>query len=252
MDFHNRTAIITGGANGIGEACAESLYQSGANVVILDIAEPAVNIEDQRRMFIRCDVSKAGEVRSAVDIAYERFGSIDILINNVGIQHYGKAADTTEEDWDRVMHINLRSYFLCTKYAIPHMLHRQRGVIINMSSIQAFVTQEKVCAYATTKAAILGFTRSVAIDYAPHIRCVSVCPGSIDTPLLRNAINLSPDPAAVMEECEQMHLLKRIGTPHEVASLVKYLCSDDASFITGESIRIDGGLGLMIQGSKKD
>lgn len=132
------------------------------------------------------------------------------------------------------------------------MLESKKGVVINMASVQAFVSQQNVSAYTTAKTAILGLTRSIAVDYAPMIRCVAVCPGTIDTPMLRDAINLSPDPAAVMEECIEMHLPKRIGTPEEVAELVKYLCDDKSSFITGQAFRIDGGLGITIAGSKNN
>ena len=127
-----------------------------------------------------------------------------------------------------------------------------KGVIINVASVQAFLSQEKVAAYTTAKSAILGLTRSIAVDFAPRIRCIAVCPGTIDTPMLRDSIALSPDPEEVMQECVDMHLLKRIGKPEEVAALIAFLCSDQASFITGQAIRIDGGLGISIAGSKKE
>ena len=131
------------------------------------------------------------------------------------------------------------------------MLEKMKGVIINVASVQAFVSQPKVAAYTTAKTAILGLTRSIAVDYSPLVRCVAVCPGTIDTPMLRDAIALSDDPNAVMQECVDMHLSKRVGTAEEVAELILYLCDDRASFITGQAIRIDGGLGVTIQGSKK-
>ena len=132
------------------------------------------------------------------------------------------------------------------------MISHGSGVVINVASVQAFLSQQKVAAYTTAKSALLGLTRSIAVDYSPTIRCVAVCPGTIDTPMLRDAIALSPNPDAVMQECIDMHLLKRIGSPQEVAELILFLCSDKASFITGQAIRIDGGLGITIQGSKKD
>ena len=149
------------------------------------------------------------------------------------------------------MNVNLKSFFLCSKYAIPLMQKKQKGVVINVASVQAFLSQQNVAAYTTAKSAILGLTRSIAVDYAPHIRCVAVCPGTIDTPMLRDSISLSPDPDEVMQECIDMHLTKRIGRPEEVAELILYLCDDKASFITGQAIRIDGGLGITIQGSKR-
>jgi NAD(P)-dependent dehydrogenase (short-subunit alcohol dehydrogenase family) len=150
------------------------------------------------------------------------------------------------------MNVNLKSIFLCCRHAIPYMREKENGVVINVASVQAFLSQPNVAAYTTAKSAILGLTRSIAIDYAPAIRCVAVCPGTIDTPMLRDSIALSPDPDEVMQECIDMHILKRIGKPEEVAELILFLCSDKAAFITGQAIRIDGGLGITIQGSKKE
>lgn len=131
------------------------------------------------------------------------------------------------------------------------MLEKGGGVIVNIASVQSFVSQGNVAAYTTAKTAILGLTRSIAVDYSPKIRCVAVCPGTIDTPMLREAIALSPDPEEVLQESIDMHLTKRIGTPDEVAGLIAFLCSEQAGFITGQAIRIDGGIGITIPGSKK-
>lgn len=260
MDFKNKTVVITGGSRGIGLSCAKTFFEEGANVAILDKDSPVLSPEDSpgilpgsaRWFYYKSDVSKAEEVKAAMTVIYENFGSIDFLVNNAGIQRYGSVTETSEEVWDLVMNVNLKSYYLCAKYAIEYMNRNSGGVIVNISSVQAFVSQQKVAAYATAKTAILGLTRSIAIDYAPEIRCVAVCPGTIDTPMLRRSLEESPDPAAVMKECEDMHLLQRIGRPEEISGLVKFLCSDAAGFITGEAIRADGGLGIMIQGSKKD
>lgn len=251
MSFLNKTVVITGGAKGIGAACLEAFRDAGANVALLDI-EFGHTIDDEKVLSIVCDVTQASQVEHAMKQVFEKFKSFDYLVNNAGIQRYGRVTETSEEDWDLVINTNLKSYFLCSKYALPFMQQSRKGVIINVSSVQAFVTQEKVAAYASSKSAILGLTRSIAIDYAPQIRCIAVCPGTIDTPMLQHAISLSPDPGAVLQECEDMHLVKRIGTSQEVASLIRFLCSDEASFITGESIRIDGGLGIHIGGSKKE
>jgi NAD(P)-dependent dehydrogenase (short-subunit alcohol dehydrogenase family) len=252
MNYQNRTVVITGAAKGIGAACALLFYEAGAKVALLDIAFDETAINDERRLHIKCDVSSATEIKAAMEKINEHFGSVYILVNNAGIQRYGSVTETSEDDWDLVMNVNLKSLFLCSKYAIPFMLEKQKGVVINVASVQAFVSQPKVAAYTTAKTAILGLTRSIAVDYSPYIRCIAVCPGTIDTPMLRDAFALSPDPDAVLQECIDMHLTKRIGTPGEVAELIMYLCDDKASFITGQAIRIDGGLGITIQGSKKD
>jgi len=251
MNYQNKTVVITGAAKGIGAACAKLFFDAGANVALLDVADNLSQINDNRWLNIHCDVSSETAVKEAFEKVNQHFGSIDFLVNNAGIQRYGSVTETSVDEWDLVMNVNLKSLFLCSKYAIPSMLEKKKGVVINIASVQAFLSQQKVAAYTTAKSAILGLTRSIAVDYAPHIRCVAVCPGTIDTPMLRDAIALSPDPDAVMQECIDMHLSKRIGTAEEVAELVIFLCDDKASFITGQAIRIDGGLGITIQGSKK-
>lgn len=251
MNYQHKTVVITGGAKGIGAATAQIFFNAGANVVVLDVATDASGVRDKRWLFLHCDVAAEKAVTAAFQQIGQQFGGVDFLINNAGVQRYGSVTETSMEEWDIVMNINLKSFFLCSKYAIP-LMQQQKGVIINVASVQAFLSQQKVAAYTTAKSAILGLTRSIAVDYAPAIRCVAVCPGTIDTPMLRDAIALSPDPEDVMQECIDMHLTKRIGTAQEVAELILYLCDDKASFITGQAIRIDGGLGITIAGSKKD
>ncbi|MEP6845273.1 MAG: glucose 1-dehydrogenase [Panacibacter sp.] len=248
----NKTVIITGASKGIGLACAKLFYTEGANVALLDISSDESGIVDERWFYTACDVSDSNAVKNAIGNIHNKFGRIDCLVNNAGIQRYGTVTDTTEDQWDLVMNVNLKSQYLCAKYSIPYMQQQHSGVVINVSSVQAFVSQQNVAVYTTAKTALLGLTRSIAVDYAPHIRCVAVCPGTIDTPMLRDAIALSPDPGAVMQECIDMHPAGRIGTPEEVAALISFLCNDKAGFITGQAIRIDGGLGISIAGSKKD
>jgi len=252
MRFKNDIAVVTGGAKGIGHATATALAREGARVAVLDVDDSARKLSAAAEpLRIKCDVSNAAQVAAAFDKIRESLGQCSILVNNAGIQHYGTVTETTEEEWDRVMAINLKSAFLCAKHAIPQMLARGKGVVVNLSSVQAFVTQNKVAPYTTSKTALLGLTRSIAVDYAPKVRCVAVCPGTVDTPMLRNALNESPDPEAVFQECVDMHPVKRVASAEEVAELILYLCSDAAAFITGQPIRIDGGLGLSIGGSKR-
>lgn len=253
MSFENKTIIVTGGAKGIGRACAEIFHREKGNVVILDVDEKGIEFEKEFRekaLFIKTDITQESDVKKAMEQIEARFGSIDVLVNNAAIQYYSTVTESTVEEWDKTFAVNLKGGFICAKYAIPAMQRKGKGVIINMSSVQAFVTQKQVAAYATSKAAQIGLTRSIAIDYAPHIRCVAVCPGTVDTPLLRDLATQASDPAAMIKECEDMHLVKRIAGPSEIAEFVAYLASDKASFITGQAFRIDGGLGIMIQGSK--
>ena len=253
MAFTTRIAVVTGGAKGIGGATATRFLEEGARVAILDIDEVRARKRlapfGDRGLFIHCDVSKADQVRAAFEQIDTQFGGVDILVNNAGIQRYSTVTDTTEEEWDLVMNTNLKSAFLCAKYAIPLMQQQRKGVVINVASVQSFITQRTVAPYTTSKTAMLGLTRSIAVDYAPDIRAVAVCPGTVDTPMLRWAANQSPDPEEVFREVREMHLTQRVAEPVEVANLILYLSSDDAAFITGQAIRIDGGLGLTVAGS---
>jgi len=256
MNLKDRVALITGGANGIGLATAEVFLREGAKVVIADRDASAGQQASERlgrqSAFIRADVSKKGDVKRLVEEATNLFGRIDFLINSAGIIRYATAVTCTEEEWDEVLDINLKSSFLCCKYAIPVMKKSQGGVIINVASAQAHISSSNMVHYTTSKSALLGLTRSLAIDFAPAIRAIAVCPGTIDTPLARNAWAMSKNPEEVLQDSIDMHLLKRIGKPEEVAELIVFLCSDKAAFITGQYIRIDGGLGINVPGSVND
>ena len=256
MEHQNKTAIITGGSKGIGAAAVKIFVREGANVGILDVDEK--NGEQlaaefgSKVMFIKCNVARESEVEHATQQVASHFGQISYLVNNAGIQHYSRITETTEEEWDEVMNINLKSAFLCAKHAIPYMQKTGSGVVVNVSSVQAMMSQNNVCPYTTSKTAMLGLTRSIAVDYAPEIRSVAICPGSVDTPMLHWGFSQSSDPEAVFQEAKDMHLLKRVAKPEEVAELISFVCSNRAPFITGQSIRIDGGLGVTIMGSKRD
>ena len=255
MELKNRVAVVTGGAKGMGAATAEVLYREGAKVALLDVDEAGRKVAKKfgkRGLFVQCNVGESAQVKRAFRTIGEKWGGVDILVNNAGIQRYSTVTDTSEKEWDLVMTVNLKSAFLCAKQAIPMMLERGKGVVINVASVQAFISQNNVAPYVTSKTAMLGLTRSIAVEYAPKIRCVAVCPGTVDTPMLRSAIQLSPDPAEVLEECVQMHPMKRIAKPEEIGELIAYLVSDKAGFITGQSVRIDGGLGVNIGGSKRN
>jgi NAD(P)-dependent dehydrogenase (short-subunit alcohol dehydrogenase family) len=248
----NKNIIVTGGAKGIGKACTEYFLNNGHTVIVLDMDQSALEAlenPDGRLVPIFCDVSKAEKVQQAIERGIETVGEIDVLVNNAGIQRYGTVTETSEEEWDLVMNVNLKSAFLCAKYAIPSMQKKGKGVVINVSSAQAFITQARVAHYTTSKTAMLGLTRSIAVDYAPNIRAVAVCPGTVDTPMLHNAIAAMDNPESVLQECVDMHLTKRICPPEEVAALIGFLASDQAGSITGQAFRVDGGLGIKIGGN---
>lgn len=249
LDFSGKVTIVTGGAKGIGEATARKFAECGAAVAILDsdaeagprtaadIAKTGAACE-----FVRCHVNVAGEVASAVEAVARKRGRIDVLVNNAGIQDYGDVVSTTEDAWDRLMAINLKGAFLVSKHVVPHLLKRG-GAIVIVGSVQSFTAISNSVAYVTSKHALLGLARALALDYAQKgIRVNCVCPGAIDTPMLRWAASLSPDPEAVLRNCDRMHPLGRIGRPEEVANAIVYLASPLASFITGAALVVDGGM----------
>ncbi|MCW9706622.1 SDR family NAD(P)-dependent oxidoreductase [Fodinibius salsisoli] len=256
MSFKGKTIVITGGAKGIGAGCAEVFHRQKGNVVIIDIDETAgqqfCNQLGDRALFIHCNISSEKEVQKAMELAVEEFGRLDVLVNNAGIIRYSKVTETSVEEWDNVLNVNLKGAFLCAKHAIPSMLKNGGGVVINMSSVQAFVTQEKVAPYVTSKSALIGLTRSIAVDYAPQVRSVAICPGGVDTPMNEEAFQQSPDPDEVRQETINLHLVDRMARPQEIGEFVAFVASEKGSFINGQPLRIDGGLGIKIGGSKKE
>ncbi len=257
-EFQHKVALVTGGAMGIGCAVAKLLTQRGAKTLIVDKAEDEglkivseINSYGGSADFFKADVSIIQNCSDAVKKAVELYGRLDIISNNAGIQRYGTVESTTEKEWDEVMNINLKSVFYICKFSIPH-LKKTNGSIVNMTSVQAFATQRGVAAYTTSKHALIGLTRSMAIDYAhDRIRVNCVAPGTVDTPMLRFAASLDPDPESVYETCRNMHPLGRIAKAEEVAEVVAFLASDRASFVTGACYIIDGGLLLPLGGEPK-
>jgi len=253
---NQKTAFITGGAKGIGLATAKAFINEGVRACIVDVDETEGNklqkeLGDQL-LFVKADVSKGTEVQRAVDACIKTFGSIDYLVNNAGIQRYSNAMNCTEEEWDLVINVNLKSYFLCAKYCLPHIKAAGGGCIVNVASVQAYVATSNAVHYISAKTALLGFTRSVAVDFAPEVRCVAVCPGTVRTPMVEWSWAQAANPQEIEEDCVNMHLSKRIGNPDEIGDLIVYLCSPKAAFITGQSFRIDGGLGVGIAGGVRE
>lgn len=255
-EFAGKVALVTGGAMGIGEAVAALLAERGAKVAILDRdAETAAKVADglsARGLSARSfptDVAKGGEVAASVAAVARAFGRIDVVSNNAGIQRYGTVETTTEAEWDEVINVNLKSVYLICHEAIPH-LRKTKGAIVNMASVQSFATQKSVAAYTTGKHGLIGLTRSMALDFAADgIRVNAVAPGSVDTPMLRWAISLDANPEGLTRVIEKMHPLGRIASPREVAEAVAYLASPRASFVTGATLTVDGGLLLPLSGA---
>ncbi len=251
--FLEKVVIITGGAKGIGQACAVAFAQEGGKVAIADIDEDS-GLEVVQRIknnggeviFVRCNVSKSEDIQKLVKETTHTFGGVDVLYNNAGVVRYGTVVDLSEEDWDYQLNINLKASFLTCKYVIPEMIKRGGGAIVNTASAQAFASQVTVAAYAASKGAIVSFTSTVALDHAKdNIRCNCIAPGSVQTPMLDDAAKLfgpEDNPSQAIKEWGNLHPLGRVGHPDEVAKLVLFLASDDASFCTGGCYRIEGGL----------
>lgn len=249
LDFTGKVAVVTGGATGIGGATAWRLAECGASVCILDrdAKTGALTAAEITKTvgpcgFVLCNVDDAQQVQAATESVVRQHGHIDVLVNSAGIQLYGDVVSTSEAEWDQLMSINVRGAFLVSKHVVPHVL-KQGGAIVNVGSVQSFTAVTNSVAYVTSKHALLGLTRAMALDYAQRgIRVNCVCPGAIDTPMLRWAASLSPDPEAVIRNCDRMHAMGRIGKPEEVANAIAYMASSQASFITGAALVVDGGM----------
>lgn len=250
--------LVTGAAKGIGQAVAEAFAATGASLVLLDVDGPGLEATaaelratGAKVEIVIGSVASAEDCATAAGRAETAFGGLDVLSHNAGIQTYGTVETTDEALWDKTLNVNLKGAYLISRAVMP-MLRLSQGSVVHMASVQGVASQTGVTAYSVSKHGIVGLVRSMAVDYAPYgVRVNGVAPGSIDTPLLRNAVAIAEDPEAVMAEIRAMHPLGRPGLPSEVANAVVFLASANASFITGEVLRVDGGMRAALGGSPK-
>ncbi|OYD23288.1 SDR family NAD(P)-dependent oxidoreductase [Oceanimonas baumannii] len=247
--FDSQVVLVTGGASGIGRASALAFAAEGARVVVVDMnqelgEETAAQIRHQgsEAVFIEANVSKAIECQNVMQRTLETFGRLDVLFNNAGITRRADVVNTTEQEWDAVMNTNVKSIFLMCKYAVPIMRAQGGGAIVNTASGWGILAGKDAVSYCASKGAVVLLTKAMAIDHGPQkIRVNCVCPGDTDTNMLRDeALQLGQAEMALVEAGIDRPL-KRVGTPEDIARAVLFLASDQASFVTGSALIVDGG-----------
>ncbi len=251
MKLKDRVAVITGSASGIGRASANEFAKEGARVVIADI-----NLDGARKtaeeikstggaaIAIKTDVADPESVQALVSQTIASFGKIDVLFNNAAIEVNKTVEDTTIEDWNWQIAVNVNGVFLCSKFFMPY-LRQSKGCIINMASVIGFFVEPGCAGYCTTKGAVIALTKAMAIDCGKYkVRVNCICPGYIDAGLAHEYFEMQPNPAEARNVAGKLHALRRIGQPEEVARLALFLATDDASFMTGSSVVVSGGFGI--------
>ncbi|MGH3320520.1 MAG: SDR family NAD(P)-dependent oxidoreductase [Streptosporangiaceae bacterium] len=250
MRLAGKSLLVTGGSQGIGRAVIAKAVKEGARVAFCDLDEVAG--EDTRAklsargevLFVPGDVTREADVGEVVAAARSAYGGVDVLVNNAGVNAYYDATEMSEADWDRVFAVDLKGAWLMCKHVLPLMRAAGGGSVVNIASIHARLTTRGMFPYAAAKSGVVGLTRSLALDYGPAgIRVNAICPGYIRTRLVDEALSQGPDPAGAERQAMAAHPLGRIGAPDEVANVVAFVASDEASFMTGSEVYVDGGLG---------
>ncbi|MDG3006091.1 SDR family NAD(P)-dependent oxidoreductase [Paludisphaera mucosa] len=247
--LEGQTAWISGAASGIGEAAARLFAAEGANVALVDIdreraefVRRAIAEAGGRALVSTADASSEAAVRDSIERAVAEFGGLSILVNCAGIVHVGLLHEYDEADWDRLMGVNLKSIFFSVKHGLPHLRRASRSYVVNVGSISSFVGQAATPAYTASKSAVLGLSRSIALDYASiGLRCNCVCPGITDTPMLRHHLGKNADPEAALANRLRRVPMNVALTPDDVARSVLYFSCEDSAGVTGTSLVVDGG-----------
>ncbi|MDP5120710.1 MAG: glucose 1-dehydrogenase [Spirosomaceae bacterium] len=253
MEFSEKVVLITGTASGFGRVLAYEFAQKGASLILSDVNEKdgqavadEINANNGKALFTKCDVSNTEDVKQMVEAGVAKFGKLDICVNNAGIAGNAlrtKTHDFEEAAWDKIMDVNGKGVWLCMKYELPHLLANGGGVVINVASVAGLLGVPGNVAYAASKHAVIGITKTAAIEYASkNIRVNAVCPAFTDTAMVQNSIMQDKEYG---QRLVMMNPMRRLGEPEEVTSVIMFLCSDQNTFMNGQAIAIDGGLTAM-------
>lgn len=249
MKLQNQVAIVTGATSGIGYSIAINFAREGAKVVVVGRNEERgrkvveeINATEGQGLFIKADVTKEDEVKKAIDRVLENFGEINILINNAGAVLPGSIPEIDLDGWNFVYNTNVTSAYLMSHFVLPHMIKQESGNIINIASEAGLKGFKSRAAYCSAKAAVIGMTKAMAVDHSPlGIRINCICPGTVETPMVKRTIEANPDPEGLRKEFINRRLLPFIGTPDDIANCAVYLASEESRYMTGSIISIDGG-----------
>jgi NAD(P)-dependent dehydrogenase (short-subunit alcohol dehydrogenase family) len=250
----DKVAIVTGAASGIGEATAILFAQEGAKVVVADINEvkgrgvvDRIKERGNKGIFVQTDVSNEAQVKRMVDTVVKTYGTVDVLFNNAGVSVTKEIHETTEDEWNLIIGVDLKGVFLCSKHVVPIMIEHGGGSILSNSSAVSITAEPGLAAYCAAKGGINALTRAMALDYGRHkIRVNALCPGYVETPLGEDYFNTLPDPPLARRKAGALHALGRMARPAEIAYAALFLACDESSFVTGECLVVDAGLSVIV------